>query len=122
MVMVLEQSMVSEMARIGELRRPNEACGVLLPYAVRGRQVIEIPNRSETPHDEVFMLGEDILLELEMIYADESVPQDLPQSLTFWHTHPGGNLGPSHFDLQNKGPDGKNLVITLGDQPKATWF
>jgi proteasome lid subunit RPN8/RPN11 len=123
MVMVLEDSMVKQMASIGELRKPNEACGILLPYKIKKRQVIELPNRSKTPHDEIVMTGEDIMLELEMIFGDyDQLPEGFAESLTFWHTHPGGNLGPSVYDLQHKPKLGKSLVITLGDPPKATWF
>jgi proteasome lid subunit RPN8/RPN11 len=120
--MVLEDSMVMEMARIGELRKPNEACGILLPYKVKQHQVIELPNRSKTPHDEVLMTGEDVLLELEAIFGDDGLPEGFAESLTFWHTHPGGNLGPSKYDMKHKPNIGKSLVVTLTDPPKATWF
>lgn len=115
--------MVREIAEIGEKRRPNEACGILLPYPVKGRQVLEMPNRSSTPDDEIVMKGEDIVLELEMLFGEGNLlPEHIAESLTFWHTHPGGNLGPSHYDLQHKANIGKNLVVTLGEEPKATWF
>lgn len=123
MVQVLEQQMVDEIAKIGEDRRPNEACGILLPHKVKGKQVIELPNRSKTPHDEVVMLGEDILLELEALFGEDyPIPDNFAAELTYWHTHPGGNLGPSAHDLYHRINPGKNLVISLGEQPKATWF
>jgi proteasome lid subunit RPN8/RPN11 len=123
MVMVLEDSMVREIARIGELRKPNEACGILLPYKVKQHQVIELPNRSKTPHDEVMMMGEDIVLELEMLFGDyDKLPEGFAEQLTFWHTHPGGNLGPSTYDLKHRPKLGKSLVVTLSDPPQATWF
>lgn len=123
MVMVLEDSMVMEMARIGELRRPAEACGILLPYRVKNHQVIELPNRSKTPHNEVLMTGTDIMLELEVLFGDaDQLPENFADELTFWHTHPGGNLGPSSYDMEHKPRIGKSLVVTLSDPPKATWF
>ena len=123
MVRVLEQYMVVEIARIGELRLPNEACGVILPYPVNNRQIIELPNRSKTPHDEVFMNGEDLVIELEFIFGEDTMlPENLAQDITFWHTHPQGHVGPSSYDLKNKAPVGKHLVVSLGDPPLATWF
>lgn len=124
MVMVLEETLVKEMARIGELRRPNEACGILLPEPVHGQQVVEVPNRATYPHDSFVMKGEDILLALEMVYREE-VPDGIIVQLTAWHTHPGGNVGPSKADLQNKPPRIKSLVVTLFDDdrsPLASWF
>jgi proteasome lid subunit RPN8/RPN11 len=123
MVQVLEDWMVQEIADIGDRRKPNEACGILLPYKIKGRQVLEMPNRSRTPHDEVVMRGEDIAIELQMLFGEgELFPEGLAETLTFWHTHPGGNLGPSPYDLQNKAHIGRSLVVSLGKEPKATWF
>lgn len=123
MVMVLEQEMVLEIARIGRLRAPNEACGLLLPTPIRGRQVIELPNRSKTPHDSYEMKGEDMYLALQSVFGPE-VPEDIIPGLTAWHTHPNGGLGPSKFDIQNKPANLHSLVVTLMEQgmPKATWF
>lgn len=112
---------------IGDQRRPNEACGILLPFAVNGRQVFEIANRSPLPHDSFTMLGEDISLQLEMIFErmpmNEAQVRDLLANLTYWHTHPGGNIGPSKEDIENKPKLGKSLVVTLKDnEALATWF
>lgn len=123
MVMVLEQHLVDEIAEIGRRRMPNEACGVILPYKVKGRQVIELPNRSRTPHDEVQMRGEDLVLELEALFGEDTpLPENLASDTTFWHTHPGGNVGPSVHDMRHKPEVGKHLVVSLGEEVKATWF
>lgn len=123
MVMVLEQHMVDEIAMIGKKRMPNEACGVILPYPVKDRQVIELPNRSKTPHDEVRMRGEDLVLELEALFGEDTpLPENLATDITFWHTHPGGNVGPSAHDMSEKPQVGKHLVVSLGEEVKATWF
>jgi proteasome lid subunit RPN8/RPN11 len=122
-VQVLEDWMVEEIAAIGEQRRPNEACGILLPYKVKNHQVIEMPNRSKTPHDSVLMTGEDIVIELAMLFGEnQMLPEGIAEQLTFWHTHPEGHLGPSPYDLHNKAKVGLNLVVSLGEEPKATWF
>ena len=123
MVMVLEQRMVNQIANIGRERLPNEACGLLLPYEVNGTQIIELPNRSKTPHDSFEMLGEDMLLALEQVFRKD-FPKELIPGLTAWHTHPKGNLGPSKFDLENKPANFGSLVVTLFEDspPKATWY
>lgn len=125
MVMTLEQHMVDEIAAIGKLRLPNEACGVLLPYPLKGQQVIEIPNRADFPLDSFTMLGNDIELELNMHIESrvtEEQVRDILVNITFWHTHPKGNVGPSREDMRDKPPFGKSLVVSLGDPPLATWF
>lgn len=119
--------MVSEMGMIGKMRLPNEACGILLPYAVGGRQVLEVPNRATMPHDSFTMMGEDIALTLEMLFehtpmSDRDVEKLLGE-LVYWHTHPRGNVGPSKGDLQNKLPGSRNIVVAIhDDEALATWF
>lgn len=123
MVMILEPKVVETIAHIGMERLPNEACGILLPTPINGRQVIELPNRSLTPHDSFEMKGEDMLLALEMIFQGD-FPAHLIPAITAWHTHPNGNLGPSRFDLHNKPANIKSLVVTLTKDggAKATWY
>lgn len=121
--MVLEEDMVMEIARIGDLRSPSEACGLLLPTPVNGVQIIELPNRSMTPQDDFEMRGTDMLMALEQVFQGD-FPEQLIDSLTAWHTHPGGNLGPSRFDMKNRPARLKSLVVTLYPDrpPQATWF
>lgn len=124
MVMVLEQRMIDSIAECGRSASPKEACGILLPIPVNGVEVIEIPNRSETPEDSIEMMGDDVLIALEQVFRGD-FPEDLIDGLTFWHTHPGGNIGPSRFDIQNKPPRVRGLVVTLfndGRAPVGTWF
>lgn len=126
MVMVLEQAMVDAIAQIGYAAYPNEACGLLLPEPVRGQQVVELPNRSKEPLDSVEMDAEDLVIQLEMLYGD-NVPSLILPNITWWHTHPSGNIGPSKFDIENKPYQIKCLVVTLWPEaedkaPVATWF
>lgn len=127
MVMVLEVELVERIARIGRERYPNEACGLLLPVPVRGFQVLEVPNRSTSPEEEFIMWGSDMMLVLEPLFPDADLLETLisEQGLTAWHTHPGGNIGPSKADLENKPAKLRSLVVTLledGRRPVATWF
>lgn len=125
MVMVLEQAVVDEIARIGKSRHPNEACGILLPVPHRGKSVFELPNRSHEPADSFELWGSDIMLQLEMIDPAlmESTEEDLAE-YTIWHTHPQGNVGPSRADMSNKPEFFKHLVIAIAEDkdPVATWF
>lgn len=124
MVMVLEQEMVNMIAQIGRDRAPTEACGLLLPVEVNGIQVVELPNRAKKPQDSFEMRGSDMILALEQVFRGD-FPENLIPSLTAWHTHPGGNVGPSRYDLKNKPANINSLVVTLfndGRPPLATWF
>lgn len=122
MPIVLEQSMIAEIGRIGEQRKPAEACGVILPTPYRGRTVWEMPNRSHTSHDSFEMRSDDILLQLEGWIQEN---RDLAnwENLVFWHTHPSGGVGPSKTDIENRIPQCGNLVVSLTDNgPVPAWF
>lgn len=125
MVAVLEVEMVEEITRLGRLRAPNEACGLLFPAPIKGRWVWELPNRSLTPHDSFEMHGEDMMILLETaLDGDHELIRKMVPGLTAWHTHPGGNVGPSLFDLRNKPANLKSLVVSLSPsgQGLATWY
>lgn len=120
--MMPELSAVSllEIARLGILRLPNEACGLLLEIPYRdghGRMtnILELPNRSLHPADSYMMAEADLRLTME----------DKPDQLVAaWHTHPGGLVGPSAKDMKCRPPDSiPMLVVALTDDgPVPTWF
>lgn len=104
---------LGEIARIGHLRAPNEACGLLLVNPHRGRSVVELPNRSLQPLDSYLFYGSDAHLELEGYEA----------GFVIWHTHPGGNIGPSRDDMRTRHPQFWYLVVALTDSgPIPTFF
>lgn len=118
---VLDGSQVAEIGRIGLERRPSEACGILLPYPWKGRQVFELPNRAELHHDKFEMHSDDIVITLQD-WVD-STPEATWDMLTVWHTHPAGNIGPSKADLEERSEHCGNLVVALTeDGPIPTWF
>lgn len=125
MVMVLEDEMVREIEKIGKLRYPNEACGILLPVPHKGKSVFELPNRSKEPADSFELWGTDIMLQLEAIDPElmDSSPEELAE-YTIWHTHPRSHVGPSATDLENKPAFFKHLVIAISEEapPVPTWF
>ena len=124
MVMVLEDSMVQEIARIGRQRAPAEACGLLLPFKIHGQQVWELPNRSMDEDHEFTMIGSDIALIIEELQKYHKITAELLRETAIWHTHPKGNLGPSKFDIDHKPPEFQSLVVTLFEDgtAKGTWF
>jgi proteasome lid subunit RPN8/RPN11 len=73
------------------------------------------------------MRGADIFLSLQAIFGDGLTMDDVEKmipKIAVWHTHPGGNVGPSRADMQSKPDHFQNLVVALrGDEPPlATWF
>jgi proteasome lid subunit RPN8/RPN11 len=126
----LSPRLIREIVRIGRDRAPNESCGVLLPppgdiyrFRAHDRQVIELPNRSQSPRDSYEIHGGDLLLELTDWL--ESVNQEARDSMVIWHTHPSGSIGPSRGDLAHKLQGLTNLVVSLTpgtDQYQTTLF
>lgn len=109
----LSEQALDEIARIGNLRLPNEACGLLLLSPHRGQWVVELPNRSKAPRDSFQFYGSDASLELEG-YDD---------GVIIWHTHPGGGIGPSRDDMKTRHPEYWYLVVALTESgPVATFF
>ena len=102
-----------EIDRIGKLRAPTEACGLLLSVPHHGRTVIELPNRSLTAEDHYEFKGSDAYIELK----------DYDDELVVWHTHPGGLIGPSRDDMRTRHEDYWYLVVTLTPEgPVPTFF
>lgn len=118
---VIEPELLSELVMIGRDRLPNEACGVIIPQRWHGRQVFEMPNRSLTPRDHFDMRSEDIGIALQD-WVNDHQGQVAWEQITLWHTHPSGEASPSQMDIDNRVPNCGNLVIALGDNPRATWF
>jgi len=117
----LTDELVAQIGRIGKLRLPTEACGVILPELFHGRQVIELPNRSALPHDNYTFTVEDLSLELKPWF--QSVDRERWNDPVIWHTHPKGNIGPSKADMQFKIPELSYLVVALTPEgPVPTWF
>lgn len=109
----LDERRLNEIARIGRLRLPNEACGLLLTTPHRGRWVVELPNRSLTPQDSFQFYGSDAKLELE----------GYDGGVIVWHTHPGGGVGPSRDDMKTRHPEFWYLVVALtAEGPVPTFF
>ena len=99
----------------------TELCGVLVPTLLHGSHIVILPNRSPFPHSQFHIRGEDLRLALEgWLEANDT---ELWTEVVFWHTHPGGGIGPSTTDLQNKPKGARSLVIALTkDGPVLTFY
>lgn len=83
---------------------PEEACGVLVP-GVLGFRVIPLRNRSPHPEDS-YVIDPETVRSLRLqpeVWGDVRV----------WHTHPGGNVGPSPGDLKSKIRGLRYMVVTV---------
>lgn len=90
---------------------PNEAVGLILP----DDRVVELPNYAKSPTDQFEIHKNDILEALKGLYDIES--------LTLWHSHPSGGVGPSRTDLQNKVEVFDHLVLSIVDgEIVPTWY
>jgi proteasome lid subunit RPN8/RPN11 len=113
-------SALPEIEKLGRLREPNEACGILLDIPWRKSDgtmsfIKELPNRSMQA-GKYKINPVDLRLVLEGLEDVEDV--------AIWHTHPSGFLGPSEGDLLYR-PDPQiwMVVVALTEQgPVATWF
>lgn len=116
----LDPARIQEIAQIGQLRLPSEACGVMIPTPHRGRWVWEMPNRSLEP-DAEFVFGiDDVFTELEDWITHND---DHWNEIIFWHTHPGGRAYPSRADVENRVGDVHNLIVALADTgPVPCWY
>jgi proteasome lid subunit RPN8/RPN11 len=92
---------LDEMARLGRLRFPQETGGVL-----HNGRLIEMPNRA-TPVDAV----DSYLITVEDIF--DAVGGATTEEVLFWHTHPGGMIGPSSVDLGSQIEGFQYMVVTV---------
>lgn len=99
----IEGLVEQELHRLCLLRAPHEAVGLI----IGDRQVVELTNWSKSPNDSFEIHKADIVTALTQDF-------DIT-TLTIWHSHPSGGVGPSRIDMQQKVPNVAHLVITLVD-------
>lgn len=102
---------IEEIRRLGNLRAPNEAGGLILPDG----QVWELPNRADQYGQDPtqnFHLSTEDLRALVRKWCDEN-PGEEEIAPIIWHTHPNGLVGPSNVDLEQRLDNLKYLVVTI---------
>lgn len=64
------------------------------------------------------------LAELRDIVTALGVPlKTVNEDVVLWHSHPGGGIGPSSYDITHRTPLKNHLVLTLVDDDLvATWY
>lgn len=90
--------------------QPREAVGLL---ADDGR-IIELTNHSSEPEKNFEVTRIELL---EVLSSEPHL-----KNLIFWHSHPGGGIGPSRTDMQQKMPHFIHLVISIVDNDLVYTF
>ena len=111
---------LDQILQAGQERAPDEACGIITPDL----RVVTLPNVTPNGSTSSYAVANDDLIEAIDDYVERSGVQ--PQSLTrahfiIWHTHPSGQVGPSHGDMTNREPGFTYCVVALPKGP-ATIF
>lgn len=119
---LLTEEIVQEIANIGFIRQPIEACGIWLPTPHFGKIIFEMPNRAKFPREQFHFTTDDVVLTIED-WVGRQNPEDLKR-IVIWHTHPRGGLGPSGIDMASRLDDAFHLVVSLHDDgtSTATWY
>lgn len=79
-------------------------------------RVIELTNRAKNPEVNFSVSRRDIL---SMLHDQ----LDNLEDVALWHTHPGGGVGPSRIDMQQRLPFLSHFVVTLSESDIViTWY
>lgn len=96
---------------------PREAVGLLLASG----QVVALPNHAAEPSRSFRIVQQDIFDSLREAGIRPEAAE--PNTITLWHSHPSGGVGPSRTDLKNRVPHLHHLVVTLTeDEPVFSWY
>lgn len=82
---------------------PNESVGLLTADGI----IIELTNKAELPENNF------VVDKLELLHWIEQLGS--VDGLTLWHSHPGGGIGPSRTDMQQRIPFLHHLVVSIVD-------
>jgi proteasome lid subunit RPN8/RPN11 len=98
---------IPRIIEIGLDELPNEACGVIVPDLERTPDtwVTQLRNRAPSPTN-AFAID---VATIHGLVRDKELWADV----IIWHTHPGGNIGPSEGDMRTKVEGVNYLVVTL---------
>ena len=102
--------LVTHITKLGVEADGVEVGGLIIPSAEDlSKWVHQLPNISKSPEDSCL---------LDMDAIDETMigllsKVDNPEDVWLWHTHPGGNIGPSRTDLDCRVPGVCYLVVAI---------
>lgn len=90
---------------------PFETGGLILDDG----RVVQLPNKADNPSNSFQIDRSDVVEAL--------LNENETRTLTIWHSHPGGNIGPSRTDLRLKTAIPYHLVLALVDGDLVpTWY
>lgn len=116
--MLVSKRAIQEIARYGTIRKPNEACGLLL----RGR-VVELRNASELDKTWNYSLGGGQAIVQQLRALEIDLTELIAGEYLIWHTHPSGLIGPSAGDMETRIDGLEYLVVALTENgPEAARF
>lgn len=103
--------MERELLRLALLRAPQEAVGLIRSNG----KVVELVNYAPTPESHFEVKRSDVI---------EALDGEMDTlSVTFWHSHPAGGVGPSRTDMRQKTPFASHLVVSLVDgEATHSWY
>lgn len=97
---------------------PRERGGLIID----NRHVVPLPNHASSDSAFEFHLTE-LRAALKRYEIDHLPGEEIAERVVLWHSHPGGGVGPSREDMQNKTPLKYHLVIALVDGDLVpTWY
>lgn len=119
----LLSGVIEQITQVGMEHAPLEACGLLM-FKDGDCAVATLLNEAQNPETDTFISSDTLLATVENFYGREwleATPQSvIHENLVLWHTHPHGQVGPSHIDLESraKSPNWRMLVVTI---PSGEW-
>lgn len=117
----IPEEALREMTEAAVAALPNETGGMLFPEALgsSGKWVKVLLNHAPDPTNAMWFQNQEVI-DAGLEWVEH--PNDWSK-LTLWHSHPGGNIGPSRRDMKGKIPQMGNLVIALVDgEGIPTWY
>lgn len=102
---------VDQILLVGKTEDPKEACGVITPDS----QVVQLVNCSLYPSTSFELSSEDLVnaLHASVDRAGLKWSELREEHFIIWHTHPGGNIGPSRADLKFRIEGFQYVVVSL---------
>jgi proteasome lid subunit RPN8/RPN11 len=114
----IPEEALREMTEAAVKALPSETGGLLYPERLGSSWIHVLDNIADS--SSVMVFDNEQLIQAGLRFVRH--PKDW-ERLTLWHSHPGGNIGPSRRDMKARIPQMGNLVIALVDgQGIPSWY
>ncbi len=111
--MLLHPTTVNKLKAYALEAAPKEAVGLLDGVG----KIFFLDNKADDPTNSFMVERTQILMTMQQTHFQIS------DEVVLWHTHPGGLVGPSTTDMQQKTPFKHHLVVSvIDDDIKLTWY